>query len=362
SGNLVNTATVSAPAGTTDINPANNSATDTDTPVTAFDLAISKTDGVPTYTPGTSTTYSIVVSNNGPSAVVGAAVNDLLPASINSAAWSTFASAGASVATPSGTGSIVNNLVNLVPGASVTFTLVAAVSPSASGNLVNTATVSAPAGTTDVNPANNSASISTPIDVPVVPTDFPEMKIVKTATPNPVTVGSGLTYSLVVSNHSLTTATGVTVVDTLPTGFAYLSASGQNSATISGNILTLYLGTLGKEGSGTDTVMITVMGQVTTAAASTITNTAVVFSDNMDPNANPADFTSSVVTSVVHLLALPPTKYWYLGRTASSVSAKVNVPVVLQSNSNPTDITSSVVTTVVRPLALPPTRCRYLGR
>src|SRR5262249_45618324 len=33
------------------------------------DLAITKTDGTTTYTPGGTTTYTIVVSNNGPSAV-----------------------------------------------------------------------------------------------------------------------------------------------------------------------------------------------------------------------------------------------------------------------------------------------------
>ena len=58
----------------------------------AFDLAITKTDGTTTYTPGGSTTYTIVVSNNGPSAVTGAAVNDALPAAITSDTWTAVAS------------------------------------------------------------------------------------------------------------------------------------------------------------------------------------------------------------------------------------------------------------------------------
>ena len=78
------------------------------------------------------------------------------------------------------------------------------------------------------------------------------MKIVKTAQPNPVTVGSDLTYTLVVSNNSLTPATDVTIVDTLPAGFTYFSASGQISATISGNTLTLNLGTLAARRHGHD--------------------------------------------------------------------------------------------------------------
>ncbi len=92
-------------------------------------------------------------------------------------------------------------------------------------------------------------------------------------------VGSGLTYTLVVSNNSLTPATNVTIVDTLPVGFTYSWAVGQISATIAGNILTLNLGTLAK--NATDT--ITIGGTVTAAAAATITNTATVSSDDRDP-------------------------------------------------------------------------------
>ena len=46
----------------------------------ATDLSILKTDGTPYYTPGTNTTYTITVTNNGPSTVTGATVTDPLPA------------------------------------------------------------------------------------------------------------------------------------------------------------------------------------------------------------------------------------------------------------------------------------------
>ena len=52
SGNLVNTATVTPPAGVTDANPGNNSATDSDTLTAQVTLAVVKTDGSATYTPG----------------------------------------------------------------------------------------------------------------------------------------------------------------------------------------------------------------------------------------------------------------------------------------------------------------------
>ena len=55
-GTVSNTATVTAPGGVTDPTPANNSATDTDTLGASADLAITKTDGVTTATPGGSVT------------------------------------------------------------------------------------------------------------------------------------------------------------------------------------------------------------------------------------------------------------------------------------------------------------------
>src|SRR6476469_1845649 len=81
-GTLSNTATVTAPAGVTDPTPGNNSATDSDTLVAQADLAITKTDGVTTATPGGSVTYTIPASNSGPSDATGATVADTFPASL----------------------------------------------------------------------------------------------------------------------------------------------------------------------------------------------------------------------------------------------------------------------------------------
>jgi len=60
SSGAVNTASAADPAGTTDPNGANNSATDTDTAAPVADLSVTKTDGQTTAVPGTSDTYTIV--------------------------------------------------------------------------------------------------------------------------------------------------------------------------------------------------------------------------------------------------------------------------------------------------------------
>ena len=56
-----------------DLTPGNDSATDSDTVLSAeADLTVTKDDGVATYSPGGSVTYTIVVSNAGPSDVTSA--------------------------------------------------------------------------------------------------------------------------------------------------------------------------------------------------------------------------------------------------------------------------------------------------
>ena len=57
---------MTAPVGVTDPTPANNTATDTDTLTPQADLQITKTDGKTTVVPGTSDTYTVVVTNVGP--------------------------------------------------------------------------------------------------------------------------------------------------------------------------------------------------------------------------------------------------------------------------------------------------------
>src|SRR5204863_2052577 len=112
---------VSPPAGVTDPTPGNNSASDTDSLTPQADLSITKDDGVLAAIPGTSTTYTIVVSNAGPSTAVAQQVTDLFPAAITAVSWTAVASAGSSVGQASGTGNILTT-VTLLPGGTVTFT------------------------------------------------------------------------------------------------------------------------------------------------------------------------------------------------------------------------------------------------
>ena len=75
-----NTAAVSS--GVSDPVSGNNSASDTDTIDTSADLSVSKSDGVTSVTAGAATvhTYTITVSNAGPSDATGVSLTDTFPA------------------------------------------------------------------------------------------------------------------------------------------------------------------------------------------------------------------------------------------------------------------------------------------
>ena len=203
-----------------DPNLSNNTSTVTTQVDQSVDLALVKTAAPNPVKAGQQLTYTLTATNNGPSNATGVTIVDTLPAG------TTYDSAsGQSSATIAGQ-TLTLNVGNLAAGASATITVVVGVASTATGTITNTATVSG--NQPDPNLANNTASVTTQIDPPIIEQVFTDLGIVKTAPPDPVSVGSNLTYTLTVTNNSLTTATGVTVVDTLPAGFTYLSASGQN--------------------------------------------------------------------------------------------------------------------------------------
>jgi len=77
---LVNTASVAPPSGVLDPVPVNNAATDTDTLTPLADLSLAKSDTPDPVAPGGTLTYSIEVTNLGPSTSQGMTVTDVLPA------------------------------------------------------------------------------------------------------------------------------------------------------------------------------------------------------------------------------------------------------------------------------------------
>jgi len=275
-GNLSNTATVAPPAGITDPDGSNNSATDRDTPVYISDLSITKTDGVDNYTPGGKVTYIIQVSNAGPSNVTGATVRDIFSQKIAGTSWTCTASGGS--CTPSGSGNINNDMINLPAGGTLTYTVVANIRSTAIGPLINTATVAVPAGVTDPDISNNSA---TDTDTRATSAD---LGITKAADIPSYVPGDPMTYTIRVSNAGPHDVSGATVTDTFP---AEVSLNGQWTCTATG------VATCTASGSGDindtidlpvgETVTYTVDVTVDLAATGNIVNTATVSTIQITP-------------------------------------------------------------------------------
>lgn len=99
------------------------------------------------YVPGGPLTYTVTVTNDGPTPARDARVADDLPSALEAFAWTCAAAAG-SGCTASGTGD-VDDLVTVAPGGQVTYTITGRVPHDATAPLANSATARPPAGVED---------------------------------------------------------------------------------------------------------------------------------------------------------------------------------------------------------------------
>jgi extracellular elastinolytic metalloproteinase len=76
-----------------------------------------------------------------------------------------------------------------------------------------------------------------------LPTCIKQLKITKKAT-ELIKAGDQITYTLTVTNHKGTAATGVIVTDELPAGTTYIAGSATRTVTVSNNVLTWTIGEL----------------------------------------------------------------------------------------------------------------------
>ncbi|MCC7333491.1 MAG: DUF11 domain-containing protein [Pirellulaceae bacterium] len=282
-GSITNTANVS----TTDTSlietiTANNTGSVTTTLTPEIDLAITKTDSVDPATAGSPLTYTITVTNSGPSTATNVNVTDNLPTGVS------FTSGSASQGTVSNAAGVVTgNLGTLAPGASATMTIIVGVNAATRGTITNT--VSVVGAETEPITNNNSASQDTVINGSV------DLVITKVDSIDPVAVGGALSYTIEVTNNGPSTATNVVVTDNLPTTLAYVSGNSTvGTVTNAGNAVTANVGTLASGAKAIITVNTTVSG----TATGTITNTASVVAAEAESNTanNSATQTTALVT------------------------------------------------------------------
>lgn len=141
---------------------------------TSADVSISKTASPNPGVVGAVLTYRLIVSNNGPASATNINVTDNLPSTV------TFGLASVTQGSCSGSGPVNCSIGTLAAGASAVITIT--VTPTASGQITNNASVVA--NEADPDASNNIASLVTVIDNPP---------------PNPILLDQNLTVKTVIN-------------------------------------------------------------------------------------------------------------------------------------------------------------------
>ncbi|HMF05149.1 MAG TPA: hypothetical protein VKH17_10065, partial [Acidimicrobiia bacterium] len=291
-GVITNDASVST--STLDPNTGNNSAEATTTVVTSADVAVTKTDAPDPVAPGADLTYTITVTNGGPSDATNASWSDQIPAN------TTFQSLGQTgngssftCSTPpvGGTGAISCSLSSMVPGEVATFTVVVEVVAATPDGTVIGNTASATADTSDPATGNNSASTTTTVST------GPDIVMGKTDAPDPVTAGTNLTYTISATNSGSAPAAGVTVTDAVPGGTSFVSATPSVGTCTGTSTVTCSLGSIAPSATATVTLVVHVGASVSNGTV--ITNTASGATSTPESNTtnNSATATTTVTTA-----------------------------------------------------------------
>jgi LPXTG-site transpeptidase (sortase) family protein len=303
--------------------------TDSETVNGTTDLAITKNDGVTSVNAGGTTTYTIRVTNNGPSGVTGAILSDPAVAGLTKTAVACSSTPGECVTAP--------NITQLESGSFALPTLangdfyeitVAATVDAASGSVTNTATVASPAGGNDPDLTNNTAS-----DIDTV-TPAADLTVTKTnnTTNGRVTTGTTFQWTFTIKNSAAagpaTFEAGDTILsDTLPANASYGliimggGIFGPTDCVINSGILTC-------TANGASVIIppdgeITVSFNVTPTGTANLVNTAaVVDPDNQVPESDELNNTGS---NTVYLFDAEPSKLLVTTSEPSTSGSRVTI-------------------------------------
>ncbi len=276
---ITNTANVTST--TPDPNLSNNTST-VDTQVNALaDIGVVKTGSPNPVFSGETLTYTIDVSNFGPSYAENVTLSDVIPPEITGAEFST----DGGVTFSPWTGSY--DIGTLANGETQTILIRGTVAPTTPGFITNTADVTST--TPDPNPSNNTSTSVVEVNES---TPVADVGVFKSVEVNPVTAGQMVVYPIRVSNLGPADAANVVLTDAIPS-----SITGAEFSTDGGITFSPWTGsyTIGTLPAGA-TVDILIRGTVAPSATGVISNTADVSSTTEDPN--PSNNSSTVDVAV----------------------------------------------------------------
>ncbi len=151
------------------------------------------------------------------------------------------------------------------------------------------------------------------VAAPPPPGGAPEidLAITKTDSPDPVSVGALLTYTLTVTNKKGDTANNVVVTDSLPSAVTFVSVSSTKGTCSGTNPITCNIGTVAYN------ELVSIMIVVRPSNPGTITNTAVV--TGREHEHDPSDNTASA-TTLVQGAFVPPSVCYALTVTPRTIT------------------------------------------
>src|SRR5689334_6079699 len=280
--NLSNSATVAS--ATSDPDNTNNTGTAATTVNTSADLSLVKTDSPDPVTAGNNLSYTLSVSNAGPSNAASLSVTDSLPAGTS------LVSATGTGWSCSGTTMVTCTRASLAVTSAPDITVVVKVDPAQTANLSNSATVTS--ATSDPDNTNNTGTAASTVNTSA------DLSLVKADSPDPVTAGNNLTYTLSVSNAGPSNAASLSVTDSLPAGTSLVSATGTGWSCSGTTMVTCTRASL----AVTSAPDITVVVKVDPAQTANLSNSATVTSATSDPdNTNNTGTAASTVNTSADL-------------------------------------------------------------
>jgi uncharacterized repeat protein (TIGR01451 family) len=273
-----------------------------------LDILVNKVDSVDPVALGETTTYTVTITNAGPSFGTNVVMVDNFPSGSPTA---TFSYQGNLTLTPPGigactepatdatSGTLTCTLPGLASGQSAVLTYdmrAEAIAAGVSGTTFNTATVSVTEPETQLT--NNAATNAT------TSRRTADLAIVKSA-PATATPGTNFDYTLTVTNNGPNPSTGAIVSDALPAGLTFVSAS-SGCAFASGTI-TCTLGTLASGASAPLTVSVHASSPFS-GAAPIVNGASVTAVNEVDPDtSNNAGTASTALASAQTDLSLVKT-------------------------------------------------------
>lgn len=277
---------------TPDPDTTNNRAVDSIAVEALANLGIDKSDSPDPVVAGTDLTYTVSVTNNGPSTAVNVVIEDVVPADVTIQSIEGGPTADSCNAGTPGNAFLPSTCTygTVAPNQTVTMTIVVRVNHDVVGVIHNDAEVSS-----DTFDPDNSDNLVTEDTEVIAEAD---LAITKADTPDPVQAGRPLTYTITVTNAGPSTAKGVEVEDVLPREVDFASATiteGSGTCIMEevpppepgdepGERVVCQLGTIDPNEPQPVVISIEVVVKSETPGGTVITDTATVSSSTADPD------------------------------------------------------------------------------